>query len=634
MACFRSGVVMLAVFMSCYLTWVAAEPAPTEPKSALQPVVIETLSRKDGADAALESQNVLWGGGPGAASYLAVDVEFENAKACESFRVEGATVFHRVDRFANVFVDAKKTAKVLQGMRAAPGYVWDDIGQPIVAPPPRRADAAEKSRDAKPTIVRGGLDERTGKGVIIAVIDSGVDFRNPDFIVYDKDGLPTSRLLYFWDTLSDAYASKVGSRAKYSYPNGASIGTVFSREDLTKELRASTPRITVWDSCGHGTGCAGIAAGNGNNAPQEPKKDYAGVAPEADLIGVRIGGQDDLRNAYLLGAICSWINEVAGKQPVVVSCSFGGRYGGHDGYLVSERMLDALFPLDAKGRALCIAGGNDGDMPMHAEVTLAAKGPKSKHLKWFCPGVGRLSVYFQTDDRDDLRMDSVPALKAQSVRHALTKQEVWHIMLSPGDGDIVLSTASGKEVKADAYLLGHGCQFDLACATFTKQISTPATADHAITVGSYDFNDAFHVFGTTQYFQSVACSRAGDNRIVFGAISAYSNPGPRRLDGNVKPEIVAPGQWFTAAASMNTEVLRDTSGRYQRFNGTSAATPYAAGVIALMLQMKPDLTLGEIKDLLRKHATKDKLTGETPNPEWGYGKLDMKAVQAFLAAAR
>jgi subtilisin family serine protease len=116
----------------------------------------------------------------------------------------------------------------------------------------------------------------------------------------------------------------------------------------------------------------------------------------------------------------------------------------------------------------------------------------------------------------------------------------------------------------------------------------------------------------------------------------------------IKPEIIAPGQVFTASyarltdgRALNSALPKDPhgepywevdhSGRYVAFNGTSASTPYVAGVIALMMQKKPAITVGEIKSLLRGHASSNaETTGAVPNPLWGYGKLDIAAVRAVL----
>ena len=144
-------------------------------------------------------------------------------------------------------------------------------------------------------IVRGGASGMTGKNVIVAVIDTGIDFHHPDFITYDEQGKPTSRLLYFWDTTSETYGSGIGQKAPVSYPNGTPIGTVYTRDDMNAELRSNNRHIASWDTDGHGTACAGIAAGNGNGSDGK----YKGVAPDADIIAVRVAypGDSGLSNA-------------------------------------------------------------------------------------------------------------------------------------------------------------------------------------------------------------------------------------------------------------------------------------------------------------------------------------------------
>lgn len=332
----------------------------------------------------------------GPARYVVQYVEFQDAASCEKFQVEGATVYNRFERFADVFIVADNNAmKVLEAIRAAPGYVWDEFASNVYAPPPIIGPQGT-SRATPEAIVHGGVGKLKGQGVIIAVLDSGLDFRNPDFVTYDANGQPTSRLLYFWDTMSDSGAAVgLGSPAPVAYPNGAPIGTLYSRDDLNRELRSLKPLISTWDVDGHGTACAGVAASNGNNSNGR----YQGVAPEATIIGVRLG--DNLESAYLLNAICGWIDQVAGQTPTVISCSFGGRMGGHDGMRIEERQLNARFPMSIQGRALCIAAGNDGGSPRHADLIFGGK-DQAGDINW-TTGAGLLEVYYDVTDEKDLR---------------------------------------------------------------------------------------------------------------------------------------------------------------------------------------------------------------------------------------
>lgn len=563
--------------------------------------------------------------------YAVLNIEFDGADSCNRFAVEGVTVFARFDRFADVFAPMDDGA--LNAIAKAQGVVCAELTSLISPPPPPKLKNAA-SRGTPELIVRGGIGGLTGKGVIIAVIDSGIDFRNPDFVTYDTDGKPTSRLLYLWDTVSDTYDSRmIGSKAPVRFPNGASVGTLYSREQLTAELRSTKPAILSPDPVGHGTSCAGIAAGNGNNA-KERKFKYMGVAPDADLIGVRIG--DSRESAYLLGAICTWIDEVIGARPVVISCSFGSHRGAHDGNLVIERQLDQRFAPATRGRALCVAAGNEGDEPVHAEATFKdVKQPGQ--LKWKAQEDAVISLYYDTDDIDDLMFAPAEGTKlgeTAAAANCFTKQISMVMKLARGEGGLFLINKSGKTVKCDAYI--HNGAFDASCVKYAKLVASPGTTDNAITVGSYDWNDQFELQGKT------VTLGPGGVPLTIGALSSYSSSGPsRNANGTIKPDIVAPGQIFAVSyakhsngSGVDPKAMTDTTGNYQLFNGTSAATPYVAGVVALLMQKKPTLTVGEIKDALRRSATADKYTDQLPNPRWGYGKLDINAVRMMIDGIR
>ena len=596
--------------------------------------------------------------GAAGAFYRVLHVEFEDAASCANFgvkhKVKGTHVLSRFEKWADLFLEAPSDAtedRIWADVRRAPGYRWAESGSLLFAPPTPPGPEGEKTRDVSSPIVRGGVKEGertwTGKGVIIAVIDSGLDFRHPDFITYDDKGLPTSRVLYFWDTTWVSYNRPKGATAApYSYPNGTPLGTLLSQDELTAQLRGGRPLLPTCDLNGHGTACASVAAGNGNGAGPDAKRkrEHAGVAPEADIIAIRIGGAPGLGlpNACLLGAICAWLDEVSRKagKPYVVSCSFGGQYGGRDGYRVLERQLDARFPPDAPGKALCIAAGNDGDYALHAEAVFGGEGDK-KTLRWLAPARGNLLLYYDTSDKDDLRfLKGDTVTRVASYTHGLTKTALSYVLFNPGRGELTLFSASGKRVRVDAYISPFKDDkhrplnyFVGATAVAARQINTPATTSNAITVGSYDFNREFDQFGRGIYLDSVSRNRLGDIRLLPGELSGYSNPGPRRGDDKqVKPEVAGPGQWYVAAAPLNVTVnRRDTTGLYRAFNGTSAATPHVAGLVALILEKNKKLTGTRIKELLRK-ASRDDKTGEVPNPRWGYGKLDQAAAERILRA--
>lgn len=574
--------------------------------------------------------------------YEAWHLEFRTAADCAAWNPIAGKVFNRYEKWADVFVPANS----LRVLNLAGGLVWMDRGQGGIIPPlPPEEPVA--SRGTTEPIVRGGVSGLKGKGVIIAVVDSGLDFRHPDFITTDSQGQPVSRLKYLWDTTSDAFDRKaLGGAAPIQYPNGASLGTLYTRDQLTAELRATTRSIPSTDLHGHGTACAGIAAGNGR-AYNDLR--YTGVAPEADLIAVRIGGTPtpSVENAYLLPAICAWIDSVAGKQPCVISCSFGGQEGGRDGSAIVERQLDARFRSDVRGRAICIAAGNDRARALHAEAVTGAE-DKAGLIEFEVPAgsVAEVFAYVSSDDVLDFSLawtgkDQPPAANVRKIFHKISKNVIFSVVTGPGSYGMKVVSAAGQSVAADAYIRqlainGPLLKFSGATVSMAKQVGTPGTALQALSIGSYDFSDQVEVKGRLNTYRKMV----GGKPIPFtiGGLSDYSNPGPRRTGDAVKPDLVAPGELHVAALAGGdvsmSKGLVETSGKYCKMDGTSSATPYCAGVVALMFEKKPDLTLGEVRRIFQTTVTQDTFTGKTPNGSWGYGKLDLKAVRAAIAAVK
>src|SRR5882762_6248344 len=166
----------------------------------------------------------------GASGYYILRVEFENGANREHLLVPGATVLTAYDRFADLYIPARPDGKGINEKVAlaiinSPGFRFYDFPEEIELPPPGPLAPSAPTRAVPEEIVRGGYAGLTGKGVIVAVIDSGIDFRNLDFITYDAAGQPSSRLLYFWDSFSNLADSRgIGDKPPYSFPNGQSIG--------------------------------------------------------------------------------------------------------------------------------------------------------------------------------------------------------------------------------------------------------------------------------------------------------------------------------------------------------------------------------------------------------------------------
>ena len=196
----------------------------------------------------------------------------------------------------------------------------------------------------------------SGRGVLIGIVDSGIDYENPDF--RNEDG--TTRIAYLWDQSVSGIP-----------PSGYAAGSEFTREDINAALERNDPgsfadpdstpdgtsdgasdgtpggmlvggagetgtdpdRILSRDTSGHGTAVAGIAAGNGRGS--EGLR-YRGVAPESELVIVKMkspqpGGFP--RTTELMTGVDYLIRKAQEmRMPVAVNISFGNTYGPHEPY--------------------------------------------------------------------------------------------------------------------------------------------------------------------------------------------------------------------------------------------------------------------------------------------------------------
>ena len=205
-----------------------------------------------------------------------------------------------------------------------------------------------KAASCIPSVQTGELD-LSGRGVIVAVIDSGIDYYHGDF--RNEDG--STRILKLWDQ---------------------SKGRVYTREEIDEALAAGSREaarqiVDSVDLSGHGTAVAGIAAGNG----RESGGRYRGVAYESDLLVVKLGAPkaDSFpRTTELMTALDFVVREAAQQlRPVVINISFGNTYGSHDGRSLLEAYIDDISNY---GRSVVVIGtGNEGNAGGHTSGVLS-----------------------------------------------------------------------------------------------------------------------------------------------------------------------------------------------------------------------------------------------------------------------
>jgi subtilisin family serine protease len=208
-------------------------------------------------------------------------------------------------------------------------------------------------------LTEGQTPTLTGQGVVVGVVDGGIDFTHPDF--QDADG--TSRIAWLLDFGLPPLGIHPELEHEYGCDGDDAPCGILGRAEL--DLMIDGERVAtadglyvspVPDRLGHGTHVTSLAAGNGRSLTR-----YQGVAPEATLIVANASDDASVSDALVLNA-SRFIFERAAElgMPAVVNLSLGGDFGPHDGSSAVEAALGELVELP--GRALVVAAGNSGTL--------------------------------------------------------------------------------------------------------------------------------------------------------------------------------------------------------------------------------------------------------------------------------
>jgi minor extracellular serine protease Vpr len=565
--------------------------------------------------------------------------------------------------------------------------VAEDLAQGLSA---ATAVGSKSGATAAPLANEFNKASLTGKGVVVGVIDSGIDWKHPDFIKADG----TSRILAIWDLYDDSFTKsggKIGTAPPKLDPAGEPLsGTVYTNAQINAALKG-TGTVNTQDRNGHGTAVAGTAAGNGRASNGL----NAGVAPDADLLIVKASDCGSFTEGWIYGA--AWITAYAKslKKPVVVNGSFGGHFSAHDGKDTEEVLLNTMTGKGIPGVVFTISAGNEGESSMHAVGRFGPKRPGQLDVTSAPISVtisqertsdssGKSMLLGIFDARDDWALAVVGSANA-SLKDKNGKRMVFYLLKSAGqikyvvkdglvppDGfDSLMNSAInysqlGTETDLLTLPLPHGTYelvglstsakvtngaFDFYAVrdwqvdfgrgtTKTGMVGSPGNAANVITVGAYNFRNSWTNF----------TNASSAFNFPIGTISDYSSPGGRRKDGVFKPDIAAPATYTLSPLSQGAALgsggcggdnMGEGSGdkfvlpggKYIAWQGTSASAPFTAGVIALLLQKNPTLDAEQVRQILIKSAKKGAAVGAVPNPEWGYGMLDPAAAITATPAA-
>lgn len=472
----------------------------------------------------------------------------------------------------------------------------------------------------------------TGRGVLVAVLDSGADYRHPEF--RNLDG--TTRIRALWDQTAEG-----------TPPPGYYVGTEYTQEQLNEaltregltqqeavreavdeglmqqgavretsgEMLARQNALPVSrDVSGHGTGVLAIAAGNN------------GVAYESEILVVKLGSPraDSFPRTTELMMGINYVIEKAleYRMPVAINISFGNTYGSHTGKSLLETYIDDISNLWKS--VFCVGSGNEGAAAGHAGGRLAAGeiqnvefavgnyeptlslqiwknyvdtfdiflvhpngtvlGPfyERPATQRYRAGRTELLVYYGEPSpysvEQEIYVDFLPL-------GDYIDSGVWNVRLVPGrivDGSYQMWFPSSAAT-------GSATRFLRPRESDTLTI--PSTASNVITVGAYNT-----------------------------ATDAYADFSGRGSEdgGALKPSLAAPGVNIETAAP---------DGRYVSQTGTSFATPFVTGAAALLMQYgvvdgeDPFLYGEKVKAYLQRGARPLPGLGGGWNNLTGYGAL-------------
>ena len=468
-------------------------------------------------------------------------------------------------------------------------------------------------------VVHGASPAVRGEGVIVASVDTGIDYAHLDFR-FDSDGdgfEESSRILAILDQTRGLF--------------GAEYTRQQIESDLAQGFGPSAGEVREADTDGHGTHVMSIAAGDGSASPNG----FVGVAPEATIVAVKTSffTSDILQGVEYVFDLADSLG-----LPAVVNLSLGGHEGPHDGTSLFEEGLDEL--VRGTGHVIVVSAGNEGDELIHAAGTLFGGSdsfdvdPDDWEIEmslWY-PGSSQFTI--AVEPPSDVPVVAPAGIDTGNVPTADGTVRIDNASggLHPTNGDrevfVRLSNLSATGIwRVTVTDLGGGGRYDAWITSgsaeihdgdFALTIDEPGNADEVITVGSFNSKATWPSMSGTQDYSAT---------YALGAISSFSSRGPTR-DGRTKPELVAPGAWICGALSAQAIAqgyLTHPDGVHGMELGTSMAAPHVAGAAALLLSLDPSLTAAEVRSILTTTARTDVHTGSVPNFRAGWGKLDVAA---------
>ena len=461
-----------------------------------------------------------------------------------------------------------------------------------------------------------------GKGTAVAVIDSGIDYQNA---VFRNAG--GSRIAYLWDQSLEDGTDIAGTEVPY--------GRLFRKNDIDQALAFEDPFSVVpsRDTNGHGTALAGIAAGN-----MVPGENFTGAAPEATLIIIKVKpAKQYLRNFYLyppdaevfqendvmmaIAYAISWAKKL--EMPLSICLGIGSSQGAHLGTNALSQYVDYVANLSQV--SVSVAAGNEGNTRNHStgifsqgreqvvtELRVAEREQGFTMEFWGePPEIYGLSI--QSPTGEILEVSSSIGSRTQELSFVFVETKVYvnYILIErqtgyslvyirffhPASGiwKIFTQARNRQNVQFHMWLPVEGLisqdTYFLEPSPYTT-VTAPGDARNSITATAYQHRDG---------------------SIYIAAGRGYTP------DGMITPHLAAPG------VNVKVPLVR---GGFGTRSGTSISAAQMSGIAALLFEWaiirdnQPFFTGSSVKYYLQRGARREE-NMQYPNPEWGYGKVDL-----------
>jgi len=529
----------------------------------------------------------------------------------------------------------------------------------------------------------GVFSGSTGAGVIVGIIDTGVDIHHP--FLRKTNANKETRILRIWDQGLEPEGGDTQPDPNFLSQGGPTYGVEYNRAQIMAAL-GGLANFRHRDCSGHGTHVASIAVGNGQD-----KFKFVGVAPEADLIIVKnlylqnqpqINGADADYGLLFRDAVAYILNvakNVFDNRPVVINASLGDSTAPHDGFTLDEDFLTANFE-GAAGRCFVAAAGNDASTNEDGKITLP------QHARIEFPDAGEtVEIPFYLFDARTNKLEFNKCKMQDETEELFIKlyypegptELSFELDLPLQSGGPIPGPAFGTAPPPTEFGFGRLCTMKHSAEsdplTFTGRGTverrlfeieiTPRDHKHLVDVqytlrvtspgkltahvwcdkSDYGFlivdpelpnvfiEDRFEIEspGGAKGIITVAAysaERAGLPLTFFSSRGPLVNYGSPQAQPD-KPDIAAPGLDVDAARSRDARPRRKKkNATTQPMNGTSMSAPHVTGAVALMLQKNRGLTATQIADTLKAQARP--VVSATPEEaearrrEFGAGRLN------------